>query len=173
MHGENDENDENFPQQIHDHILKHNKDVINNCSDRWTNKRKDYVDNEISQVEETREKLNREFKTKFYDLFNELKKPENAGNNRYVKDKETRRALAYQLLTIGDKMGHHFDTNEEEKMEWAFQLFAAQLAVYSFRLDSLPTFAHKKGAIIAIAQSWPIDMKMETEKPVGEASGKA
>jgi hypothetical protein len=160
-------------QEINVYIHNHNVNgLMNDCSHNgFVGTTFLEIRNNILEIKP--EKLNAAFQQTFKQLIGELEKKENAGEHV----KEFSRKTAYQLLGIGNRMGDVFKSNEKEKMEMAFQLFAAQLAVYSLRLDSLPISApHKKIAIHAIAQSWPIGMKTETEKSAaggGEPSGMA
>jgi soluble cytochrome b562 len=164
--------DENIRQQIYTHIHKHNNDLlIDDCRRDLNSKRVEIIENKSWEIRKNKEELNKAFEENFHQLIEELDKEERES----VHDLHERRAVAYKLIEIGKKMGDVFNANEEEQMEWAFQLFAAQLAVYSLRLDTLPTSVpHQKIAIHAIAKRWPIGIKIETGKPsaaAGEHSG--
>jgi hypothetical protein len=95
--------------------------------------------------------LNVAFKQTFYQLFEILKNKENA-------DKMTTSGgpqVAYKLLIIGEHMHWEYmlENRQQEKMEWAFSQFVANLAIYSLGFDKFG-----KGEILKIAESWPIGM---------------
>jgi hypothetical protein len=151
-----DKHEKNIPQQILDHIRQCHDNLLNNVAMDWIIVQIQEIKHEVWKIKSERWDLNEALKAKFGELIKELENEKNAGEHI----EEASREIAYQLLGIGEKMCDYFKTSEREQMELAFQLFAAQLAVYSLRLDKLPTSANKKGAIQAIAQRWPIGMNI-------------
>jgi carboxypeptidase C (cathepsin A) len=87
------------------------------------------------------------------------------------------RQIAYQLLWFGDQTCKFKKNYEvEEKLKWALELFAADLAVYSFRHDH-PTEGGTQGEIQKIVEEWlrirqhyqqqMTKQQVETIEPIG------
>jgi hypothetical protein len=72
---------------------------------------------------------------------------------KFAKDKEL---YAFKLLCIGKEMLLVFNENVPMRMQWAYQQFAVNLAIYSLQLDPQIFADGTKGDIRTIADKWPI-----------------
>jgi hypothetical protein len=118
--------------KIHDLIMKEDwKDLKNDCLATLTEADIISIDKEVREMGKTIKELNEEFEKALVKMNGEL--------NEVVKKADTTidsRKAAYKLLCIDKKMSQLFNESDKKNLKWAFQHFAAHLAVYSLRLDS-------------------------------------
>jgi hypothetical protein len=76
------------------------------------------------------------------------------GKSWVTKLTKERQKVGYKMIKIGEQIGSAFIHNERKEMAWAFQQFAANLAVCSIYVPS------PVGEVIEkIVKTWPIVMQ--------------
>jgi hypothetical protein len=89
----------------------------------------------------------------FGQIIEELKGVKSVGEDGIIGSQK----VTYKLLCIGDDMRMKY-RNGDEELAWAFQQFAANLAIYALRLDK-----PSQQKIQQIVASWPLGMFAEGE----------
>jgi hypothetical protein len=120
--------------QIHHLIMLDVKFSNQICRNMLSKKESEPIDEEISKIPKTRVDLNVAFEQAFYQLIGELKKEEENSIGKYRTIGNNTLPFARKLLRIGEEMEHLYSTSFEEKIKWAYQQFAADLALYSHRI---------------------------------------
>jgi hypothetical protein len=113
------------------------------------------IETDVSKIEPDIANLDKAFMGTYMSLIEELNKREISITIKHRVNAEGRQ-LAYKLLCIGVKMGEYVKKNEcndEVKLKWAYQQFAANLAINSLYLDR-PKSADEKGDLQSIAEKW-------------------
>jgi hypothetical protein len=133
-------------QQIFVRISADNLHYLNEC--KHSLKRIDK--NELLQVEKVRANAYEAFEEKFEQIIGEFEKKQN------MPGFDTARSLqiACKLHWFGKDMCDLLKNNRaKEKMEWAFELFVANLTVFSFHHEDHPKRG-TKGEIQKIVEKW-------------------
>jgi uncharacterized protein YidB (DUF937 family) len=139
--------------EIFDAICAHNNELMSESRDLLESKNGPLFNksfDEIQQVGTDKASRYEAFEEKFEQMVGELKK-----RRQIMPKMDPAESIQIKLLWFGDDICAvlHFNREAKEKLEFALEVFVANLAVYSLGLDH-PIEAGAKGGIQEIVDKW-------------------